>query len=82
LDQGLFKAQVQSKLWWLKLQGKEDEYRDYERRAAEANRIKVEENRKTRQATAEQKKKEHRAAKKAAKKAARATKKAAKKGRA
>jgi hypothetical protein len=82
LDQGLFKAQVQSKLWWLKLQGKEDEYRDYERRAAEANRIKVEETRKTRQVTAEQKKKEHRAAKKAAKKAARATKKAAKKGRA
>jgi hypothetical protein len=82
LDQGLFKAQVRSKLWWLKLQGKEDEYRNYERRAAEANRMKVEEIRKTRQAIAEQKKKEHRAAKKAAKKAARATKKAAKKGRA
>ncbi|KUJ21814.1 uncharacterized protein LY89DRAFT_555008, partial [Mollisia scopiformis] len=38
LDEGLVKAQIRSKLLWLKLQGKEDEYRAYEKRAAEATR--------------------------------------------
>jgi hypothetical protein len=81
LDEGLIKAQVRSKLVWLKLQGKEQEYREYKRRAAEATRSRAEESRKARKTCAEEKKKASRAAKKAAKKEARATRKAAKKAR-
>lgn len=32
-EMALLKAQITSKLWWLKVQGKIDEYEDYERRA-------------------------------------------------
>jgi len=81
LDEGLTKAQVRSKLVWLKLQGKDQEYREYKRRAAEATRSRAEESRKSRKTSAEEKKKANRAAKKAAKKEARATRKAAKKAR-
>ncbi|KAK2629265.1 hypothetical protein QTJ16_000085 [Diplocarpon rosae] len=38
LDEGIVKAQVHSKLLWLKLQGKDAEYRDYQRRASEFTR--------------------------------------------
>jgi uncharacterized protein with ATP-grasp and redox domains len=69
LDEGLMKAQVRSKLVWLKLQGKEEEYREYKRRAAEATRSRAEEYRKSRKASAHEKKKASRAAKKAAKNA-------------
>jgi len=81
LDEGLMKAQVRSKLVWLKLQGKDQEYREYKRRAAEATRSRAEESRRSRKTSAEEKKKANRAAKKAAKKVARATRKAAKKAR-
>jgi hypothetical protein len=81
LDEGLMKAQVRSKLVWLKIQGKEEEYRDYKRRAAEATRSRTEDSRKCRKTSAQEKKKENRAAKKAAKKEARATRKAAKNAR-
>ncbi|CZR57018.1 uncharacterized protein PAC_06907 [Phialocephala subalpina] len=75
LDEGLMKAQIQSKLLWLKLQGKEDEYREYEKRATEATRSRGEKTLKDKKAES---KKTLRAAKKAAKKEARAFKKAAK----
>ena len=78
LDEGLMKAQVRSKLMWLKLQGKGEEYREYKRRAAEATRSRAEASRKSRKDAANEKKKASRAAKKAAKKEARATRKAAK----
>ncbi len=78
LDEHIMKAQIQSKLFWLRLQGKDDEHREYERRATEVTRQRVEESKK---AVVERKKKCARAAKKAAKKEARANKKAAKKGR-
>jgi hypothetical protein len=38
VNEGIFKAQVQSKLLWLKMQGKEEEYRKYEKAAAEVTR--------------------------------------------
>jgi hypothetical protein len=83
LDEGLVKAQIRSKLLWLKLQGKEDEYRAYERRAAEATRSRSEQTKKVMQAARETAKKNQRAAKKAAKKEARAaSKKMGKKTRA
>jgi len=81
LDEELTKAQVRSKLLWLKLQGKEDEYREYKWRAAEATRVRAEKSRKNRMTSTLEKKKAHRAAKKAAKKEARATRKAAKNAR-
>lgn len=81
LDEELTKAQVRSKLLWLKLQGKEQEYREYQRRAAEATRSRAEESRKNRKTCAKEKKKASRAAKKAAKKEARATRKTAKNAR-
>jgi len=77
-DEGLLKAQVRSKLVWLKLQGKDDEYREYKRLAAEATRSRREDITRCKKANADQKKKAHRAAKKAAKKEAR---RAAKKAR-
>ncbi|KAK6584953.1 hypothetical protein PZA11_003177 [Diplocarpon coronariae] len=40
LDEGLVKAQIQSKLLWLKLQGKDAEYGEYQRRASEFTRKK------------------------------------------
>jgi hypothetical protein len=81
LDEELTKAQVRSKLLWLKLQGKEQEYREYQRRAAEATRSRAEKSRKNRKTCANEKKKASRAAKKAAKKEARATRKTAKNAR-
>lgn len=39
LNSGLMKAQVQSKLLWLNIQGKNAEYEDYKKRAAEASRV-------------------------------------------
>lgn len=83
LDEGLVKSQIQAKLLWLKLQGKEDEYRAYEKRAAEATRSRSEQAEKERKAAKEAAKKNQRAAKKAAKKEARsAFKKLGKKTRA
>lgn len=41
LDNGLWKAQVRSKLLWLKLQGKDAEYAEYERRATQAARVRA-----------------------------------------
>lgn len=78
LDEGLVKAQIQSKLLWLKLQGKEDEYREYEKRATEATRSRGEKTKKELKTENEARKRHLRAAKKAAKKEARAAKKAAK----
>lgn len=78
LDEGLVKAQIQSKLLWLKLQGKEGEYREYEKRATEATRSRGEKTKKEKKAESDLRKKTLRAAKKAAKKEAWASKKAAK----
>ncbi|KAK3938351.1 hypothetical protein QBC46DRAFT_167295 [Diplogelasinospora grovesii] len=39
----LLKAQIASKLWWLKVQGKKDEYADYELRATQFLKLKHEE---------------------------------------
>ncbi|KAE8451506.1 hypothetical protein EG329_003579 [Mollisiaceae sp. DMI_Dod_QoI] len=75
LDEGLIKAQVQSKLLWLKLQGKEDEYRAYERRAAEATQSKSEQAQKDKKTESHLKKKAQRAAKKVSRKEARDLKK-------
>ncbi|KAG9234788.1 hypothetical protein BJ875DRAFT_294410 [Amylocarpus encephaloides] len=41
LREGIFKAQVKSKLMWLRMQGKDDEYRAYEEAAKEAIRAKA-----------------------------------------
>jgi hypothetical protein len=40
-ESGLLRAQVQSKLMWLKLQGKDAEYHEYKKRAAQATRSKT-----------------------------------------
>lgn len=71
LDEGLVKAQVQSKLLWLKWQGKEAEYQEYQRRASKLTRGKAEKSEKSQKAAAAEKKKADRLAQKAAKKAAR-----------
>jgi hypothetical protein len=78
IDDGLLKAQVQSKLFWLKVQGREKEYRAYEKRAADAGRRRAEAARKSGE---ELRKKVERMEKKVAKKEARANRKATKKGR-
>jgi len=78
LDEGLIKAQIQSKLLWLKLQGKDAEYQEYQRRASIMTRGKPEKSRKAQKAAAAEKKRADRMAHKAAKKVAR---KAAKKAR-
>jgi hypothetical protein len=75
LETGLLKAQVQSKLLWLKIQGKDTEYRDYKQRATEATRVRAEEWKKARRVAKEEKMKLHRAAMKATKRDARAEKK-------
>ncbi|RFU26512.1 hypothetical protein B7463_g9828, partial [Scytalidium lignicola] len=64
---GILNAQIRSKLFWLKLQGKNAEYEGYKQRAAKLAGQQGESTRKGRQA-AKQKKKEHREAKKNAKK--------------
>jgi hypothetical protein len=64
LDSGLMRAQVQSKLLWLKLQGKDAEYAEYESRATKAAHEKASKFRKARKSS-EQSKKAYRAAKKA-----------------
>jgi hypothetical protein len=48
LESGLLRAQIQSKLMWLKLQGKDVEYSQYKERAAEASRSKTEDLKKSR----------------------------------
>ena len=80
-EEGLLKSRVKSKLLWLKLQGKQEEHREYRRRAADAIRARVEEAKKTRKAAAATKKTASWATKKAAKREARAAKRAARKGR-
>merc|ERR1711964_600578 len=52
LDEGLIKAQIQSKLLWLKLQGKDAEYQEYQRRASIMTRGKPEKSRKAQKAAA------------------------------
>lgn len=81
LEGGLLKGQIHSKLMWLKLQGKDAEYREYKQRAAEAIRIKTEELEKTRRQQKQELKKDLHAALKTAKKNARAGKKVGKKTR-
>ncbi|KAF4631743.1 hypothetical protein G7Y89_g6384 [Cudoniella acicularis] len=96
-NEGLFKAQVKSRLVWLKMQGKDKEYRDYEKAASDAIRSKFEEAKKARKEARDKKfrkkaekdkraegkkKKADRLAKKAAKKEARAAKKQGKKQKA
>ncbi|EKD19824.1 hypothetical protein MBM_01776 [Drepanopeziza brunnea f. sp. 'multigermtubi' MB_m1] len=76
LDEGLVKAQIQSKLLWLKMQGKDEEYREYQRRAADLTRRKAEKLCKSQKATFVEQKKADWRAKKAAKKAALQAKKA------
>jgi len=79
LDDGLLKAQIQSKLIWLKLQGKEAEYHEYAKRAAEATQRRAEETTKSRKVADEKSKKAQRATEKAAKKEARAARRVPKK---
>ncbi|KAH6680439.1 hypothetical protein B0J14DRAFT_683712 [Halenospora varia] len=50
LNEGIFKAQVRSKLVWLKMQGKDEEYKAYEKSAQEAARSRAEELKKSKQA--------------------------------
>ena len=79
LESGLLKAQVRSKLMWLKLQGKDAEYREYKKRAAEATR-KIEDVKKSQRKLKKELKKDLRPAVKKAKKN-RAAKKVGKKTR-
>ncbi|RDW88782.1 hypothetical protein BP6252_00814 [Coleophoma cylindrospora] len=74
LNDGLLGAQVQSKLLWLKMQGKHAEHDEYKQRAKLAIRQRGDSN-KSRRAIAKQQRKAGRAAKKAANKIARAAKK-------
>ncbi|PSS13043.1 hypothetical protein M430DRAFT_105247 [Amorphotheca resinae ATCC 22711] len=80
INSGLLKAQVQSKLLWLKLQGKDEEHREYQERAAEALRSRATGSKKS-QAYPGERKQTPRAAKKSAKKEARAAKKGGRKPR-
>jgi len=82
LEGGLLKAQVRSKLLWLKLQGKDAEYREYEQRATAASVLKAKgskqsqkEARKSEKEATKQQKKADWTARKAAKKDVRAAKK-------
>jgi hypothetical protein len=81
LDDGILRAQIQSKLLWLKLQGKAEEYQNYEKRAFEAVRRRTAQAKKARKILTDQTKKSERANKKAAKKEARTGRKAKKGGR-
>jgi hypothetical protein len=81
IENGLLKAQVQSKLLWLKLQGKDEEYRKYQARAAEATPSWTKYLKKVTMAGAKDEKKVQRAAKKVEKKEAQYRKKAGKKVR-
>lgn len=76
LDTGILSAQIQAKLLWLKLQGKDAEHEEYARKAAAVTRRKAEQTK----AANEKSKKEQRASRNAAKKEARAAHKSAKKG--
>jgi hypothetical protein len=67
-DTGLLRAQIQSKLLWLKLQGKDAEYQDYKRRAAEATLSKTGNSKKSQRSQKKALKKESRDAMKNAKK--------------
>lgn len=72
IDDSILRAQIQSKLLWLKLQGREEERQEYERRAFEATRKRAADAKKS---LIEKAKKSQRASKKAAKKEARAARK-------
>jgi hypothetical protein len=78
LDTGLMKAQVQSKLLWLKLQGKDVEYEEYQKRATEASRARAANLGNPRKVCSKENKKSSRAA---TKRAARAGRKAGRKAR-
>ncbi|KAL2024679.1 hypothetical protein VTK56DRAFT_6880 [Thermocarpiscus australiensis] len=43
VDLPILQAQIASKLWWLKVQGKMDEYAEYERKASQFLKMKVDE---------------------------------------
>ncbi|PQE05540.1 hypothetical protein CJF30_00007715 [Rutstroemia sp. NJR-2017a BBW] len=77
MDDGILKAQVRSKLLWLKMLGKDAEYDEYKSRAISAARKKlaVAADEKPPQQPEQQQKKTRRALKKSAKKEARAVKK-------
>jgi hypothetical protein len=79
MDNGLLRAQVQSKLLWLKVQGKDVEYLEYQRRATEAIYNRAADLKKSQKDVAAEKEKAQRVAKKVGKKEARAMKKATKK---
>lgn len=63
LENGLLRAQIQSKLMWLKLQGKADEYREYKQRAAKATHSKTEDLKKSRRQQKKELKKDREALK-------------------
>jgi hypothetical protein len=81
LDDGILRAQIQSKLLWLKLQGKEEERRDYAQRAFKATQKRAADVKSRKKSLAEHAKKSQRVSKKAAKKEARAAQKAKKAGK-
>lgn len=72
LDNSILKAQIQSKLLWLKFQGKEQERREYERRASAAIRKRAKEAKDSQKVLAGKAKKLQQVNKKAMKKEARA----------
>jgi len=83
LDGAVFKAQVRSKLYWLKLQGKHAEYERYKKRATEAMtaqaKLAASQTKKSYWATRKAARKEERQQRKAARAAKRTAKKVAKK---
>jgi hypothetical protein len=66
-DSVLVRAQVRSRLYWLKLRGKYVEYREYEQRAAEATKRRSEDGARAQLKTEEQTRKMDKAAKRAKK---------------
>jgi hypothetical protein len=69
LDNVLFRAQVHSKLYWLKLQGRHVEYQEYEKRVAEATKRRLEEGARVRKKMDGQTKKDKRGKKSCQKRA-------------
>ena len=67
LQSGLLRAQIQSKLMWLKLQGKEAEYRAYKKRATQATRGKDDDLERSRKQQKKTSKKDRHASSKASK---------------
>lgn len=64
LDSALLRAQIRSKLYWLQLQGRQAEYQEYEKRAAQITRRRKEDAVRAGRLTEEQMRKAKRAARK------------------